>query len=134
MTDYPVITNLVLLQGSTFNPVLTAYDSSGNAIDWTGYKARMQVRASADSGTVLFSLYSDTAIPGTVNGVTVGNADANIVVSGTSVKLYLSAAQTDLLTFTQAAYDIEMYLDSVTPIYANRALQGAIVNNPEITR
>ena len=60
--DYPVITNLTLLQGSTFNPVLTALDSSGNAINWTGYKARMQVRASADSGTVLFSLYSDTSI------------------------------------------------------------------------
>ena len=134
MTDYPVITNFTLLQGSTFNPVLTAYDSSGNAIDWTGNKARMQVRASSDSGTVLSSLYSDTSIPGTVNGSTVGNADANITVSDTSVKLYLSAAQTDLFTFAQAAYDLEMYLDTVTPIYVTRAFQGAIINNPEITR
>ena len=38
MTDYPVITNLTLLQGSTFNPVLTAYDGPdpaiANKIDW----------------------------------------------------------------------------------------------------
>ena len=134
MTDYPVITNLVLLQGSTFNPVLTALDSNGNAIDWTGYKARMQVRASSDSGTVLFSLYSDTSIPGTVNGSTVSNADGNITVAGTSVNLYLSAAQTDLLSFSQAAYDIEMYVDTVTPIYVYRAFQGAITNNADVTR
>ena len=134
MTDYPAITNLTILQGSTFNPVLTGLDSNGNAIDWTGYKARMQARASADSGTVLFSLYSDPSIPSTVNGNQVDTADANITINGTGVHLYLSAAETDLLTFTQAAYDLEMYIDSQTPIYVNRAFQGSIILNAEITR
>lgn len=138
MTDYPVLTNLVLLQGSTFNPVLTAYDgpnpATANKIDWTGYKARMQVRADVNSGTVIFSLYSDTTIPSTVNGSSIASTEGGITVAGTSVTLNLAADQTDLLNFQTAQYDIEMYNDAVSPVYVYRAFQGTITNNQQITR
>lgn len=123
-------TDLVLLQGATFRRALMAYDAQNNAVDWSGYKARMQIRQNVDSGTVIKSLTTENG------GITLTDVNGS-TTSGlprTQVRLFMSAADTDALTFDLAQYDLEIYDDTVTPEDVCRAFQGQIVNNKQITR
>ena len=134
MTDYPGTTDLTILQGATLNTVLTAKGSDGNPVDWTGYKARMQARPSVDSGTVLFSLTTESSSI-SINGTSTDQGAPGIIITGTQVMLSMSAASTALLSFDSAAYDIEMYFDpSSGQEYVCRAFQGTLTLNLNVTR
>ncbi|MGE4047201.1 MAG: hypothetical protein AB7F35_20225 [Acetobacteraceae bacterium] len=120
--EKPVVTDLLLRQGATFLQTLQLKGSSGSPIDWTGYKGRMQIRPSAASSTVLATLTTE-------NG--------GITVDGTSVTLFIDAADTALLDFATAAYDVEMYLTDyygANKPFVYRAWQGTITNSKEVTR
>lgn len=135
MTTYPGTTDLTILQGATFNPVLTALDSTGAAIDWTGYKARMQVLPNATDPNIIFALTTENSSV-TVAGTPTDQGAIGIVISTTQVKLNLSAAATALLTFDQAAYDLELYFTPIGggPDFVARPFQGTISLSPNVTR
>ena len=135
MPTYPGTTDLTILQGATFNNVLTALDSSGAAVDWTGYKARMQVRPSASDPTVLFQLTTESSSV-TVAGTPTDQGAPGIVITGSQIKLNLSALSTALLTFDQAAYDLELYFTPLGdgPDYVIRPFQGTISLSLNVTR
>jgi hypothetical protein len=135
MTTYPVSTDFTILQGATLNLPLTAIGSDGNAIDWTGYKARMQARVGADSGVVLFALTTENSSV-TVAGTPTDQGVPGIVVNATQVVLHMSAATTALLSFDTVAYDIEMYFEPLdsSPEYVCRAFQGTVTLNLNVTR
>lgn len=115
--------NFVIEQGATWNLQLTWTDDIiGNPFDLTEYTAHMQVRNAApltESGTDL--LYLDMT---TVDGA--------ITLGGTAgtVLLYLSAAQTQALTFTSAVYDL--HLTSGTG-EVTKLLEGTVTVIPGIT-
>jgi hypothetical protein len=119
--------SFTLEQGSTFERQLTYQDSNGVPIDLTSYSARMQIRPSPGSPTLYLTLSSSLMPDGTglnMNGLT----GANPTTSGT-IGIVISAATSSMLTFDEAAYDLEIYSGS----YASRIIEGRVKLSKEVT-
>ena len=105
-------------QGATFLKTITWKDSSGTAINLTGYIARMQFRRNKSSTTVLFSAT-------TANGIiTLGGSAGTIVIN-------IPATSTDDFSFSEAVYDLE--LESSGGI-VTRLIEGSVELSKEVTR
>jgi hypothetical protein len=119
--------SFVIEQGSTFERELIYQDSNGVPIDLTSYSARMQIRPSPGSPTLYLTLSSSLRPDGTglnMNGLT----GVNPTTSGT-IGIVISAATSSLLTFDEAAYDLEIYSAS----YASRIIEGKVKLSKEVT-
>jgi hypothetical protein len=105
-------------QGATLAKTLIWNDSTGSPVDLTGYTARMQVRQSVSSTTVLLELTS---------------ADGEIVITPSTGTIVLNfpAATTAAITWRHGKYDLE--LESSTGI-VTRLIEGQIDVSPEVTR
>ena len=111
--------NLNCYQGATFDYEMT-WTAAGSAVDLTDYTARMQVRPSYDSSTVIVSLASGS-------GITLGGT------AGT-IELFLSAedtAELDGTPSTQFLYDLELESSSGN---VTRLVEGSFFIYPEVTR
>lgn len=103
----------------------SAYTSGGELLyhppmDVSAYTARMQIRATQTSTTVLAELTTE-------NGGIVLGADGTIT-------LYLSAEATALLTFTKAVYDLELIAPG-SPAIVSRVFEGSVImGRKEVTR
>lgn len=117
MTAKPGICNLVIYQGTTFNPVLTWKNEDNTLVNLTSYTARMQGRSTVNSPVTLFSLTTENG------GITLGGA------AGT-ISLLMTAAQTTAL-IANGVYDLELI--SAGGI-VTRLLQGTITLSAEVTR
>lgn len=100
-----------------------AYTSGGELlyhppVDLTGFTARMQIRPSLISATVIHSLTTENG------GITLGDA------TGT-VELLIPATATDDFDFTAAVYDLEIIDGSGV---VTRLLSGNIALSKEVTR
>jgi hypothetical protein len=112
------IYNITCDQGATLQKSISWTDSANNPYNLTGYSARMQVRATAASSTVLLELT-------TGNGrITVGSTEYN-------VNLLVSAAITDGLTPGLYVYDLEIVSPSGT---VDRILEGNFKVKIGVTR
>lgn len=107
--------NIICDQGATFQRQLTWTDSTGTAVNLTGYTARMQVRPTVDSSTLTLELT-------TSNGrITLGGS------AGTIDLLVLASAMTMAGDYV---YDLELvYSTTVT-----RLVQGFFTVRAEVTR
>lgn len=103
-------------QGTTLNKQMVWKDSTGAPVDLSGYTARMQMRPSVSSDTVLLNLTTENG------GITLGGALGTIT-------LHFTDAQTSALT-KGGVYDIEV----VTGGNVTRLIQGAISLSKEVTR
>lgn len=110
--------NLIINQGATFRYKFIWKDAKKRLIDVTGFTARMQIRPTIDSLTVLATL--DTESSGISLGATAG-----------TVSLYLSSATTTAYTWTSGVYDLEL-ISSSGEIF--RLVGGTITVSPEVTR
>lgn len=110
--------NLVIEQGTTFNPVLTYSDSGNNPIDLTGFTARMQIRASRTAAAFIHELTTGNG------GITLGG------VAGT-IALLISDTDTAAFTFKTAVYDLELI--SAGGI-VTRLLEGSVTLSKEATK
>lgn len=107
--------NLVIEQGATFDQTFIWQDEDGNAIDLTGYTAKMQVREFLDSTAVLLEL-------STGSGITLDAAG--------HIALQATASQTASLNFKTALYDLLLINgDAIT-----RLVQGRIALSKRITQ
>ena len=118
--------NLTIEQGAKFSRLLTWQDSNGGLIDVSDYEARMEIRATTDSDTVLFKLLSTggTSADGTITlGATAG-----------TILLEIGADLTETITtWSSGVYDLELYIAAdVTDV--TRLIQGSITVSPEVTR
>lgn len=119
--------SFIIEQGSTFERELIYQDSTGTPIDLTNYSARMQFRPAPGSNTLYLTLSSSLMPDSTglnMNGLT----GANPGVSGT-IGIVISAATSSMLTFDEAAYDLEIYSGS----YASRIIEGKVKLSKEVT-
>ena len=82
-------------QGKTYEQPLFFKDSFGQEIQLTGYVARMQVRPSAESETILVELTTEN------NRIFIDEANG-------IVTLFISAADTEDLTPGGYKYDLEL--------------------------
>jgi hypothetical protein len=113
--------NFLCNQGATFTRTLTWTDSAKKARDLTGYTARMQVRSSVESSSVIVELT-------TVNGkITLGTTTD----TKGQVTLLLSATTTAALTPGQYVYDLELVSAGGE---VTRLLEGNFVVKAEVTR
>lgn len=107
-------------QGSKFELNVAAQNSDKTVMDLTGYDARMQVRSTIDSSTVLLSA-------STSDGRITINAPGGIVM------VRIGGDVTAGLTFNTAKYDIEVYkAGDLSEV--RRIVEGNITLHPEVTR
>jgi len=110
--------NILVDQGSTYTLAVTYKDSSGTAINLTGYTAAMQLRENYDSATAVLSLSSPST---------------GIVITGASglVTITMSATQTAALSADTFLYDLEIASPASVK---TRLIQGVVVVSAEVTK
>lgn len=113
--------NLAVEQGADFNHVLTWKDSDGNAINLTGYSARMKIKPHVDSST-------------TLDEWTSGGGELSLGGSAGTITFVVTAATTaayDPATWGQyAVYDLEVVSGGGI---VTRLIEGRIELSPEVT-
>ena len=103
-------------QGADYDKPLVWRDSTGNPVNLTGYTARMQLRPSVSSDTVLLDLTTENG------GITLGGATGEIT-------LHFTESNTSPLV-KGGVYDLEMIIGGKV----KRLVQGSITVSREVTR
>lgn len=111
-----VVYNLEIEQGTTFTQTFVKKDGGGLPVNLTDYTARMQIRPSISSGTVMLELTTENG------GILLGGVTGEIT-------LVFTEANTKALT-RNGVYDLE--LDSGSTV--ERLLQGEVIISKEVTR
>jgi hypothetical protein len=112
--------NIVADQGSTLSRIIYYKDPAKKPIIFNGYTARMQVRATTDSNTVILELTTE-------NGrIELGDTDG-------SISLYIP--DTVMISIPEGiyAYDIELIAPSAN-LFVYKILQGNFAVRSEVTR
>ena len=110
--------DLEIKQGATLSLTATWKDSTGAAINLTGYTARMQVRSAYDATSTILSLTSSS-------GITLGGSAGTIAITA-------SATVTAALTAPwSGVWDLELVSGGGV---VTRLLEGAATVSPEVTR
>ena len=109
--------NFEIKQGSTFNRTLTFKQSSGVAMDLTGYGIRGQMRRYPNSTVIIVSFTLAIVAPPTLG----------------QVSWSLTSVQTAAIKAGNYYYDIELYLVG-TPEIVDRCIEGTVIVSGEVTR
>lgn len=110
--------DLEIKQGATLSLTATWRDSSGTAVNLTGYTARMQVRSAYEATSTILSLTSGS-------GITLGGAAGTIAITA-------SANATAALTAPwSGVWDLELVSGGGE---VTRLMEGAVTVTPEVTR
>ena len=120
--------SFVIEQGATLTLQVDWQDQDLNPIDLTGYHARMQIRPEIESDIVYISLSSSLMPDGT--GLNLSGSNGLMPLSSGSIGIYISAAETEQLDFTNAHYDLEM----VSGNEVTRLLEGLVQLSKNVTR
>ena len=110
--------NFTIEQGATFTRDFVYKDSNNVVVNLTGYSARMQIRPSKESSTILVEATS-------------ANGKLAITPAQGKISLQLSASETDLAGFDVAVYDLE--IESTSGI-VTRLIEGAVTISRQVTR
>ncbi len=110
--------NIVIEQGTTFNPVLTYKDENAALINLSGYTARMQIRLKKTSSGFLHELTTENS------GIALGGAAGTIT-------LLITAVNTTAFTFSSAVYDLELITGAGI---VTRLVEGTIKLSKEATK
>ena len=111
--------NLVADQGSTLTRIIYYKDPAKKPIKFTGYKARMQVRPTVASSTVVLELTTENG------GIELGDTDG-------SIYLYVDDNITAQLDEGLYVYDLELVAPS-EDLYVYKLLQGNFAVRSEVT-
>jgi len=120
--------SFVIEQGATTTFEVQYKDSTNTPVDLSGYGARLQIRPSAESNTILLSLSSSLRTDGT--GLNMSGSNGTTPPTSGSIGVYISAYSSSLLSFTEAAYDLEIHYGNTV----SRILQGCVKLSKEVTR
>lgn len=112
--------NLVADQGSTFSRTIVWRDPAKKPILLGGYTARMQIRPSTSSSTVIKQLTTENG------GITLGASNGQIV-------LYISDEDMANINEDKYVYDLEL-LGPTANTYVYKILYGNFVVRSEVTR
>ena len=111
--------NIVADQGSTFSRIIYYKDPAKVPIKFTGYTARMQVRPTVASSSVLLELTTENG------GIELGDTDGSI---------YLYVDDTIMAQMDEGLYkyDLELVAPS-SDLYVYKLLQGNFAVRSEVT-
>jgi len=107
--------NIVCEQGATFEREITVVNADGSLPSYNSSTARMQVRPTVESSTIIISLTTE-------NG--------RIALADNKITLSITADDTTLLAQGSYKYDLEI----VTGADVVRLIQGDFKVSPEVTR
>lgn len=110
--------NLVIEQGSDFSHIVGLTNSDGSVFNLTGYDARMQIRPTVASTTVLYEL-------------TVGNGRIELNALAGQLRLNIGSAVTAAMTWRSGVYDLEIISGAGV---VTRIMQGNATLSLEVTR
>lgn len=110
--------NFQIEQGATLLKPVAWKDSTGAAVNLTGYTARMQVRQSASAEEVLLELSTE-------------NSKISLTPLTGTITLIFSAATTAAIDWKRGKYDLELISPDGT---VTRLIEGEITVSREITR
>lgn len=105
-------------KGATYSHILYWKDKTKIPMDLTDVTAKMQVRETVESSTILLELSTENG------GITITSLEGKLVLA-------LSASQTTALVGLGGVYDLELYYSSGKVV---RLIEGRIVFKPEVTR
>lgn len=111
--------NIVADQGSTLSRTIVWKDPAKKPILMAGYTARMKVRASNTSNTIL--------------SLTTENGRITLGLTNGQIQLYVSDEVMATIPEGKYLYDLEMVAPS-SDLYVYKLLQGNFVVRPEVTR
>jgi hypothetical protein len=120
--------SFVLEQGSTFDIEIQYKDTTGSAVDLSGYSGKMQIRPTIASETVYLTLSSSLNGDGT--GLNFSGSNGSTPPTSGSVGIFISATSSSALDFTEAVYDLEITSGSIV----TRILEGKVKLSKEVTR
>jgi len=120
--------SFVLEQGSTFDIEIQYKDTTGSAVDLSGYSGKMQIRPTIASETVYLTLSSSLNGDGT--GLNFSGSNGSTPPTSGSVGIFVSATSSSALDFTEAVYDLEITSGSIV----TRILEGKVKLSKEVTR
>ncbi len=110
--------DLYIEQGATYAQPIVWKDSNGDAVDLTGYTARMQVRKTISATAVIIELTTE-------NGrITLGGDNGTIT-------LEITAEDTAALEQFAGVYDLELEASNG---FVTRLLEGQVTVSKEVTR
>lgn len=109
-----IISNIIIDQGSTFQADIDVTDSAGDALNLTGYTVAGQMRKTYTSTTA-------TNFTGQVQSAT-----------GGTVRISLSASQTNALKAGRYVYDTEITKTATGEV--TRVIEGQVDVTPGVTR
>jgi hypothetical protein len=109
-----IISNIIIDQGSTFQADIDVTDSAGDALNLTGYTVAGQMRKTYSSTTA-------TNFTGQVQSVT-----------GGTVRISLSATETNALKAGRYVYDTEITKTATGEV--TRVIEGQVDVTPGVTR
>ena len=112
--------NIVANQGSTFSRTIVWRDPAKKPILMGGYKARMQVRKTADSSTVVLELTTE-------------NGGISLHPTNGQITLLVSDEVMTTIPEDKYVYDLELIAPSNT-LYIYKLIQGNFVVRSEVTR
>jgi len=121
-------------QGSTVDFRIEYKDSNSNPIDLTDYQARMQIRSTKESTSLICNLSSSLDVDGTGLIMTPASASLTLPKTSGSIGIYISAASSSLFSFSEAVYDLEIVSGSGSGQAVTRVLEGKIKLSKEVTR
>ena len=117
-------------QGATTDFEIQYKDSASTAIDLTNYSGKMEIKSAA-GGTTYLTLSSSLASDGT--GINFSGSNGSTPPTSGSIGIFISAASSSALTFTERAkYDLEITSGSTYP-YVIRLLEGEVELSKQIT-
>jgi hypothetical protein len=110
--------DFVIEQGATLDKTFVWKNNAGVVINLSGYTARMQIRQTVSSSTVLLEL-------------TTLNNRIIITPAEGKIQLLVAAADTGAITWQRGKYDLELMSSTGTVI---RLLYGDVEVSREVTR
>ena len=124
--------SFVIEQGATTDFEIKYADSGSNAIDLTGYRAKMQIRSALTASSTLFlTISSSLAADGT--GLNLSGSTGTNPLSSGSIGVFISAySSSQLGGWSEAYYDLELISGSTYPV-VTRILEGKIQLSKEVT-
>jgi hypothetical protein len=111
--------NIVADQGSTLSRIIYYKDPANKPILFDGYSARMQVRPTAQSSTVVLNLTTENG------GIELGDSDGSIAI-------YVDDSQMANIDEGLYVYDLELVAPS-SDLYVYKLLQGNFAVRSEVT-
>lgn len=107
--------DIICEQGATFRRIISVVNADDSLPDYTSSTARMQVRPTVESATVIIELTTE---------------NDGLILEDNTITLFISADDTTALPIGSYRYDLEIQ----TGTEVIRLVQGIFKVSPEVTR